>query len=135
MVLGCPVLHRVDDELAHHWALARYVIATARSVRVGAVCIGSEEVSRHNLVLAEGIGVGNVIVNDVHVNAESVLVQRGYGLLQLGDATDRVGWVCRILTLRGVVVEGVVSPVEGSVGLVSARGKVKDRLQLNVSDS
>ena len=130
VVLVSPVVDRVNNVLADHATLGSGIVTTA-----GAVGVGTGEVIRHSVVHAELGAVVNVVVNDVHDDADAVVMQGLNHLLELLNTDLAVVRIGGVGTLGNVVVHGIVAPVEtGVLGLVHTT-KVINRQQVDVSDA
>ena len=105
-----PVEDRVDEIPPGHGALAGKLVAAAAAVRIAAVLVFPEKVSRHDVVQNVLVAVG-VVVDHIHDDADAGLVQGLDHGAALPDADFAVVGVGGIAALRDVEVDGVIAPV------------------------
>ena len=111
MVLVYPVAAGLNDVISGHGALGGYLVAAAGAVGEGAVLVQTVVVIRYG-ALEAGFGVEGVVVNNVHNNRDTRVVERLNHLLALGDSDVAVIGVGGIGALGDVVVLRVIAPVE-----------------------
>ena len=92
IVFTLPVRNRLDYEFSHHRAVGSRFVTATRTVRESAVFVESVIVIRYDF-LEIRIGGISVVVNYVHYNADTVVVQSFYHLLVLVHPLVAVGSV------------------------------------------
>ena len=95
VVFLCPVGYGINHIFSEHKVLGSGVVATARAVRKAAVGINTVVVVRHG-VLEPRVGREGVVINHVHYNADSGIMERLDHLLALFDSGVAVVGICRI---------------------------------------
>ena len=133
VVLIGPVVDGVNDVLLNHGTLGSNVIAAA-----GAVGAGTGEVAGNDHVEAELVGLVNVVVNNVHDDRQTGIVHALDHLLEFLNTDFAVVGIGGVGTLGGVVVHGIVTPVEllllVQLGLVNT-AVVVNRQQVNMGNT
>ena len=134
VVLLRPVGHGVHHVLAEHDPLGGRLVAAAGAVGGGAGGVVAVVVIGYDLVQA-GVDVKGVVVDHVHDHAHAVLMQGLDHLLELVDPDLAPVGIHGVGALGGVVVLGVVAPVElrRVLGFVHG-GVVVDGLEVDVGD-
>ncbi|MNN75125.1 hypothetical protein D3C81_1914010 [compost metagenome] len=93
MILLGPIHHRFYDEAGHHHPFGSDIIAAARAVRQAAVTLIAQIISGNQLGEIHAIAVIHMVVDHIHDDAQTAVMQRLDHSLQLGDPQ---GWLIRI---------------------------------------
>ena len=134
VVLLSPVQDGVDDVLANHGTLGSGVVAAAGVGLVRAIVMDTAEVAGNNAVEAEVASVCNVVVDNVHDDADLGIMQSLNHLLELIDADFAVVGIGGVGTLGNVVVLGIVAPVVAADGLINGVDVVNGQ-QVDIVDA
>ena len=113
MILLHPIFDAFYHVLAEHLCLRCRLIAAAGGIGWCAVGIVTEEISRRSALETALPKVEDMVVNDIHHDADACLVQCHHHLLELPDAGGGGVGVCAVRPFRHVVVDRVVAPVVG----------------------
>ena len=113
MILLHPIFDALYHVLAEHLCLRCRLIAAAGGIGWCAVGIVTEEISRRSALETALPKVEDMVVNDIHHDADACLVQCHHHLLELPDAGGGGVGVCAVRPFRHVVVDRVVAPVVG----------------------
>ncbi len=135
MVFFCPVHHGVRNIIIHHGAPCGNVIPAGGTIGQAAVLPVAVVVSRHH-PLQPGIGLVSMIVNHIHDNPYTVLMQGLNHLLALPYPDYAVIRIRGIRALRHIIIHRVIAPVKLSfVSGFIYRAVVKKRKQMHMGDT
>ena len=140
MILRCPVGEGVDHVFLVHRTVGGSFVAAAGTVGIGSLRVLAVVVARNGevepVVLA-GAAVVRVVVHNVHDDADTLVVKCLHHLLEFLDAHAAVIRIGGVGAFRGVVVHGIIAPVEQvgvGAGLVYT-GIIVDGQEVNVGDA
>ncbi len=111
MVFLCPVHNRIYNILPHHFSFRSSIISTSGSVRIASVRICSWEVTRYNFIKTESIRIIYMVVNYVHDNVDTIIMKGLNHLFHFFYSDISVIRICRIRTLRNIVIDRIIAPV------------------------
>ena len=81
------------------------------------------------------LGGINVVIHDVHDNADAFFMKRLYHFLELTDTHLAVIRVGGVGALGNVVVDGIIAPVIFHAGRLVDGAEIKYGIQLDMSDA
>ena len=95
----------------NHCPLTCYVIPTESPICQISVVIVAEEIAWNDFFKSIGLGIVDMIVNDVHDNTDVGLMISSDCFLQFNDSCIRIMWIRCKTTVRKIVLHRVVAPV------------------------
>ena len=115
MVLFGPVTKRIDHEFTEHGFVGSGDVAAAGGVEEFTVL-------HTEVVAGDGFFKGRInsgvymIINNVHDNADSILMKGLYHFLELSDTNLAVVRIGRVGAFGNIVVDRIISPVVVDAG-------------------
>ena len=107
-----PIGYGFADELAHHRPFAGDLVTTATGVAHRSVFAKAVEVVGNEFLKVTILTAAGMVVHHVHHYPDAGFVQRHHHLLELTDTDFAVARVSRVTTLRDVVIQRIIAPVE-----------------------
>ena len=135
-----PILHRVQNILAHHLTL-RSSIVTASRITIQSAILITEVVSRNSLVKRMLLYVINMVVNHIHNHTQTSLMKASNHLLSFLNSRCWISRIRRVRPFRNIVVLRIITPVLSSLLSIAQvtsfihRTKIIHWHDLHVSDT
>ena len=128
-----PVVDTVYNVLTDHAAFGSGVVAADGAAGPDALLTDTAEIGRYDLINAEGLIVVDMIINHIHDDAETIVMQCLYHLLHFLDTNFSVIRICGIGAFRDIEVYGVITPVILGLGEGFVRkAEIINRQQMNM---
>ena len=112
VIFICPVIHGVHYVFFDHFTLRCGVIAATGTCRIITHRGNSTEETGYDLVKAKAFGIINMVIDNIHNHADSVIMQTFDHLLKFFYSDFAIVRIGGIRTFRYIVVLRIVSPVE-----------------------